>query len=98
MIQVKLDKGIEIQFNNSLNTDMGKTGYVYIMTNWNNQVIYTGVTSDLKARGYQHRNGLVPGFTVRYNCTKLVYYEIADDIVNAIQEKSRLKTYHAQRK
>jgi putative endonuclease len=77
---------------------MAKTGYIYIMTNWNNQVIYTGVTSDLKGRAYQHRNGLVKGFTSRFNCTKLVYYEIADTIESAIQREKQIKNYSRMKK
>jgi putative endonuclease len=47
--------------------------YVYIMTNWKNTVLYTGVTNDLKRRVYEHKESLVEGFTSRYNLTKLVY-------------------------
>ena len=46
---------------------------VYILTNERNTVLYTGVTGDLKARVYQHREKLLPGFTSRYNVSKLVY-------------------------
>jgi putative endonuclease len=54
---------------------MGNLYFVYIPTNAWNTVLYTGVTSDLKARVYQHREKLLPGFTSRYNVWKLVYYE-----------------------
>ena len=52
---------------------------VYILTNKRNMVLYTGVTGDLKARVYQHREKLLPGFTNRYNVCKLVYYEAGSD-------------------
>jgi putative endonuclease len=51
--------------------------YVYILTNRNNTVLYTGVTNDLVRRVYEHKNRLTEGFTKRYNIDKLVYYEIA---------------------
>ncbi|HEY7465562.1 MAG TPA: GIY-YIG nuclease family protein, partial [Dehalococcoidia bacterium] len=56
--------------------------YVYILANKASTVLYTGVTSDLVARTYQHREHLVEGFTKRYNVSRLVYYEIFDDPYN----------------
>lgn len=50
--------------------------YVYILTNWNNKVMYIGVTNNLERRIYEHKNKLVEGFTQKYNLNKLVYYEI----------------------
>jgi len=55
---------------------MSKQFYVYIMTNKNNRVLYTGITNDLKRRVYEHREKLVDGFTKKYNVSKLIYYEI----------------------
>ncbi|WP_375339792.1 GIY-YIG nuclease family protein [Lyngbya sp. CCAP 1446/10] len=52
---------------------MSKQYYVYIMTNQHNRVLYTGVTSDLKRRVYEHKEKLIDGFTKKYNITKLVY-------------------------
>ena len=54
---------------------MDKVYCVYILTNQRNTALYTGVTGDLGARVYQHREKLLPGFTNRYNVSKLVYYE-----------------------
>jgi len=63
---------------------MKRQYYVYIMTNKNNTVLYTGITNDLKKRIYEHKEKLVDGFTNKYNITKLVYYEVFEDPENAI--------------
>jgi putative endonuclease len=65
--------------------------FVYIMTNRRNGILYVGVTSNLLARGYQHREGLVDGFTKRYGLKLLVYYEAFDDIRSAIQREKAMK-------
>jgi len=70
---------------------MKKQYYVYIMTNKGNTTLYTGVTNDLMKRAYEHRGKLVDGFTKRYNITKLVYYEVFDDIANAIEREKQIK-------
>lgn len=70
---------------------MGKSGYVYMMMNKGNTVIYTGVTSNLAKRAYEHRQKLVDGFTKRYNVNKLVYYEGLEDITNAIIREKQIK-------
>jgi putative endonuclease len=69
----------------------GRPGYVYIMANPANTVVYTGVTSDLKRRVWQHREKTMDGFTRRYNVVKLVYYEVADDITSAIAREKQIK-------
>ncbi len=68
-----------------------KTYYVYILTNKWNTVLYTGVTGDLESRIYAHKTKMIPGFTARYNCTKLVYYSETNDVYEAIQEEKRIK-------
>jgi putative endonuclease len=68
------------------------------MTNKNNTVIYTGVTSDLKKRVYEHKQKLVKGFTKRYNIDKLVCYEIFDDPYNAISREKQIKAGSRQKK
>ncbi len=70
---------------------MAKTGYLYLMSNQKNGVIYIGVTSDLIKRAYEHREGLIDGFTKQYNAKKLVYFEIFDDIETAILYEKKLK-------
>lgn len=77
---------------------MPKTGYVYIMTNRNNTVLYTGVTSDLKKRAYQHQNSLVRGFTKKYNCHKLVYFECHKEIIDAITREKQIKAGSRKKK
>ncbi len=72
--------------------------YVYIMTNRHNTVLYTGVTNDLKKRVWQHREKLVEGFTKRYNVTKLVYYEVFDDVRVAIAREKQIKGGSRQKK
>ena len=70
-----------------------KAGYVYIMANRKNGTIYIGVTSDLIARIYQHREGLVPGFTKRYGCKLLVYFEVYDDLQDARLREKQMKEW-----
>jgi putative endonuclease len=64
---------------------------VYILTNQRNTVLYTGVTGDLRARVQQHREKLLPGFTNRYNVSKLVYYEAGVDASGAIAREKQIK-------
>jgi putative endonuclease len=75
-----------------------KQGYVYILTNRYNTVLYTGVTSDLKKRVWEHKQHLVEGFTKRYNVEKLVYYEAANDIASAIAREKQIKAGSRQKK
>jgi putative endonuclease len=63
---------------------------IYIITNKKNGTLYTGVTSDLPKRIYEHKNATI-GFTARYNCKTLVYYEIFDDMENAILREKQIK-------
>ena len=70
-----------------------KGGYVYIMANRKNGTIYIGVTSDLVGRVYQHREGLVPGFTKRYGCKMLVYFEVYDDLQDARLRELQMKEW-----
>jgi len=70
---------------------MDKHSYVYILTNKNNTVLYTGVTADLSKRVWQHKEKFVEGFTKRYNLDKLVYYEAFEDINSAIAREKQIK-------
>jgi putative endonuclease len=73
-----------------------KTYYVYILTNQYNNVLYTGVTNNLARRVYEHKNKLVPGFTQKYNCTKLVYFEETNDVLSAISREKQLKKWRRE--
>lgn len=77
---------------------MNKEYYVYIMTNKGDTVFYTGVTNDLRRRIYEHREKLVRGFTSKYNVTKLVYYEVADNVDSAILREKQIKAGSRQMK
>jgi putative endonuclease len=68
-------------------------GWVYIMTNRPNGVLYVGVTSDLVRRVYEHREGLVKGFTKTYGLKTLVYFEEHEDILSAITREKALKKW-----
>ncbi len=65
-------------------------GWVYMMTNRRDGTLYVGVASDLPRRAYQHREGVVDGFTKRYGLKMLVYYEQHDDIRTAIHVRRPL--------
>ena len=72
---------------------------VYIMTNQRNTTLYTGVTGkELKARIWEHKEKLVPGFTKKYNIDKLVYYEVFEDAYTAITREKQLKAGSRQKK
>jgi putative endonuclease len=71
---------------------------VYFMTNKNNTVVYIGITSDLIKRVYQHKVKAYKGFTEKYNCDKLVYFEIFSNINEAILREKQLKKGNRKRK
>ena len=71
-----------------------KRMYVYIMTNKPNGTLYIGVTNNLVRRVWEHKNKVVEGFTSKYNLDKLVYYEIFEDELLAIQREKTLKKYN----
>jgi len=75
-----------------------KLYYVYIMTNKTNSVLYTGVTSDLKGRVWQHKEKLVKSFTKSYNINKLVYFEATNDVVSAITREKQIKAGSRKKK
>jgi putative endonuclease len=68
------------------------------MTNVRNTVLYVGVTNDLIRRAYEHKEGLVNGFTKKYKIVKLVYYEVFEDIENAILREKQIKAGSRQKK
>lgn len=64
--------------------------YVYMMTN-NSRTLYTGVTGNLERRVVEHKQKLVPGFTARYNISRLVWYEVTPDVRSAIAREKQIK-------
>ena len=78
---------------------MERGGYIYIMTNKNHTVLYTGVTSNLANRLYEHRTGFYKdAFTSKYNVSKLVYFEGFTRIEEAIAREKQIKAGNRQKK
>ncbi len=77
---------------------MYKRYYTYILSNKNDTTLYIGVTNDLARRVAEHRSGTIPGFTQKYNCHKLVYFEEYTDIDQAIAREKQLKKWSRQKK
>ncbi|MBN2676304.1 MAG: GIY-YIG nuclease family protein [Alphaproteobacteria bacterium] len=71
---------------------------VYIIATQNNTTLYVGVSSDIKGRIWQHKNKVVKGFTKKYNVDKLVYYEIFEDVLEAIKREKQIKKYRREKK
>ena len=72
--------------------------YVYFVTNDFNKVLYTGFTNNLERRVYEHKEGVVDGFTSKYKTSKLVYFEVFDDPENAILREKQIKNWNRQKK
>ena len=79
-------------------TQINRQYYIYLMTNKRNTVVYTGVTNDLKRRVFEHKEKLAEGFTKKYNIIKLVYYEVFEDVENAILREKQIKGGSRQKK
>jgi len=77
---------------------MDKQYYIYIMSNKHHTALYTGVTNELKRRVYEHKQKMADGFTRKYNITKLVYYEVYKDPINAISREKQIKGGSRQKK
>ena len=75
------------------------TYYVYILTNANKNVLYTGITNDLVRRVYEHKHHMDKGsFTDRYNVEYLIYYEMTSDVTAAIEQEKQIKGWNRKRK
>ena len=72
--------------------------FVYFVTNKNRTVLYVGVTSSLGERVYKHFHGLIPGFSAKYNCRYLIYFEQYDYITNAIKREKQIKGWRREKK
>ena len=75
---------------------MTKQPVVYIMASKRNGTLYTGVTGDLPARVWQHKNNAAEGFTKKYSVHKLVYVEQHEDMPSAIKREKQIKKWHRQ--
>ncbi|MFN3214136.1 MAG: GIY-YIG nuclease family protein [Henriciella sp.] len=71
---------------------------VYMMANRKNGTLYTGVTSDLLKRSWQHREAVFPGFSKKWGCRKLVWFETHDLIAEAIRREKSIKSYRRKNK
>ena len=69
-----------------------------MLTNYNNKVLYTGVTNNLERRIYEHKNKVVKGFTSKYNVNKLVYFDCTSDVEAAILKEKEIKGWSRQKK
>lgn len=74
------------------------TYYVYILTNKNNRVLYTGITNSLTRRCREHKEKKTSGFTKKYNVDKLIYYEVFGCVKNAIRREKQIKGYSRTKK
>ena len=70
---------------------MNKKPAIYLLTNKSHGTLYTGVTNDLPKRVWQHKNGISKGFCTKYNLTKLVYFELLEDMYQAISREKQIK-------
>jgi putative endonuclease len=70
-----------------------KRGYVYILASRKDGALYIGVTSNLAKRVWEHKENVVRGHTYKYNIKQLFYYEVSDDMENAILREKRIKTW-----
>jgi len=76
----------------------GHNYFVNIVTNKNKSVLYIGVTNDLQRRTYEHENGLIQGFTKKYNCNFLIYYEHFQQVEDAISREKEIKKWRREKK
>ena len=77
---------------------MEDKGWIYLLSNQRNNVLYTGVTSDLVKRVYEHKQKFVEGFTKKYHVDKLVYYEGFDEMIEAITREKQIKGWLRRKK
>lgn len=76
----------------------GRSYYVYLLTNWNNKVLYVGVTNNLARRVFEHKSKVTKGFTQKYNLHKLVYFEETTDVAAAITREKEIKKWRREKK
>ena len=69
-----------------------------MMSNWNDKVLYTGITNNLERRVYEHKNKIIKGFTAKYNVNKLVYFDYTEDVSSAISREKQIKGWSRLKK
>lgn len=72
--------------------------FVYLLTNWNNKVMYVGMTNDLLRRVYEHKTKAVKDFTEKYNVSRLVYFEETSDVLAALAREKEIKKWRREKK
>ncbi|MCL4471221.1 MAG: GIY-YIG nuclease family protein [Sulfuricella sp.] len=72
--------------------------FIYLLTNWNDKVMYVGVTNNLARRVYEHKTKAVKGFTEKYNVNRLVYFEETPDVHAAIAREKEIKKWRREKK
>ncbi|MDO9365313.1 MAG: GIY-YIG nuclease family protein [Methylotenera sp.] len=77
---------------------MDRTYFVYAITNWNNKVLYIGMTNNLERRMFEHKNKLLAGFSATYNLKKLVYFETSNDVISTISREKEIKKWRREKK
>ena len=77
---------------------MDRNYYVYILTNQLHSVLYVGMTNDLKRRIFEHKNGIIEGFTKKFQIKHLIYYETTNDVRSAIEREKQLKHWSREKK
>lgn len=75
---------------------MPKHGFVYITSNKNRTVLYTGASSTIRVRMYKHKKRVYPGFAKKYNCDELLYYQEFDSILQAIKRERQIKKWNRE--
>ena len=76
---------------------MGKQYYVYILSSLSG-ILYVGFTSDLRKRIYEHKNAVVEGFSKKYKCNRLVYYEVGDSFDGVLAREKQFKNWRREKK
>ena len=91
-VTLNLIQGLYVLYN----LFMSRNNAVYIMTNYANTTFYIGVTNNLLRRIWEHKTKAIEGFTSRYNIKKLVYFELTDNIEDALNREKQLKNWKRQ--
>lgn len=71
---------------------------MYAITNWNNKVLYIGMTHNLERRMFEHKNKLLAGFSATYNLNKLVYFKTSNDVISTISREKEIKKWRREKK